>query len=218
MPTYNQLRAAYGLPVARNFGDVVGSGPNSETFPRDPKLTPGNEVNQPAALDFTGLSDVNGNPIALNSPDAQTRAVNSKRRTPLAARLKAIYHDVNTLDAFVGMMAEPHLPGSEFGALQSAIWTKQFLALRDGDRFFFGNQPVLTQIKNVLGVDFHTTMAQLIARDTDIPLSALPGNVFQSKFDPPSSATSTVDGRAPDFGTAAVPGQVAGRPEQFPMS
>ena len=61
-------------------------------------------------------------------------------------------------------------------------------------------------------------MAQLIARDTDIPLSALPANVFQSKFDPPSSATSTVDGRAPDFGTAAVPGQVAGRPEQFPMS
>ena len=218
MPTYNQLRAAYGLPVARNFGDVVGSGPNSETFPRDPKLTPGNEVNQPAALDFTGLSDVNGNPIALNSPDAQTRAVNSKRRTPLAARLKAIYHDVNTLDAFVGMMAEPHLPGSEFGALQNAIWTKQFLALRDGDRFFFGNQPVLTQIKDVLGVDFHTTMAQLIARNTDIPLSALPANVFQSKFDPPSSATSTVDGKAPDFGTAVVPNQVAGRPEQFPMS
>jgi peroxidase len=218
MPTYNQLRVAYGLPPARNFADVVGSGPNSENFPRDPKLTPGNEINQPAALDFTALFDVNGNPIAMNSPDAQSRAVNSQRRTPLAARLRAVYHDVNTLDAFVGMMAEKHLPGSEFGALQNAIWAKQFLALRDGDRFFYGNLPVLGQIKNLLGIDFHTTLAQLIVRNTDIPASDLPANVFLSQFEPPSdSAKSTVDGKAPDFGAAAVPGQAAAKPEQFTM-
>jgi peroxidase len=218
MPTYNQLRVAYGLPPARNFADVVGSGPGSENFPRDPKLTPGNEINQPAALDFTALFDVDGNPIALNSPDAQSRAVNSKRRTPLAARLRAVYHDVNTLDAFVGMQAEPHLPGSDMGALENAIWAKQFTALRDGDRFFYGNLPVLTQIKDLLGLDFHTTMAQLIGRNTDIPLNELPANVFKSQFEPPSAAAkSTVDGKAPDFGTATVPGQVAGRPEQFTM-
>ena len=72
--------------------------------------------------------------------------------------------------------------------------------------------------KDLLGIDFHTTMAQLIARNTDIPVTDLPANVFFSQFDPPpTGAKSTVDGKAPDFGAAAVPGQVAARNEQFTM-
>ena len=41
------------------------------------------------------------------------------------------------------MVAEPHVPGTEFGELQLAMWKKQFQALRDGDRFFYGNDPAL---------------------------------------------------------------------------
>jgi hypothetical protein len=33
--------------------------------------------------------------------------------------------------AFGGMVAEPHVPGTEFGELQLAIWTRQFQVLRD---------------------------------------------------------------------------------------
>jgi hypothetical protein len=58
----------------------------------------------------------------------------ARRRTPVAARLRAIYGDVSRVDAFVDMMAEPHVGGSELGALQSATWRRQFEALRDGDR------------------------------------------------------------------------------------
>jgi hypothetical protein len=176
MPSYNAMRQAYGLAPKANFAAVVGS--VSETFPRDPKLTPGDEINDPDSLDFTALSDINGNAIPLGSDAAQTSAVNARRRTGLAARLRATYGTVNRLDAFVGMMAEPHVPGSEFGELQLAIWKKQFQALRDGDRFFYGNQPVLTDIRNILGIDYRRTLAQVIAANTDIPIGDLNANVF----------------------------------------
>jgi hypothetical protein len=39
------------------------------------------------------------------------------------------------------MLSEKHLPGSEFGSLQNAIWAQQFQAVRDGDRFFYRNDP-----------------------------------------------------------------------------
>jgi peroxidase len=70
-------------------------------------------------------------------------------RSPVAARLQAIYGSVDNVDAFVGILAEPHVAGTEFGELQLAIWTKQFQALRDGDRFFYGNDQGLTTIRNL---------------------------------------------------------------------
>jgi hypothetical protein len=218
MPTYNQLRQAYGLAPATSFHQVVGSSAASENFPRDPVLTPGNEINQLASLDFTALFDINGNPIPMDSPDAQNLAVNSKRRTPLAARLKVIYGSVNNLDAFVGMMSEPHLPGSDFGALQMAIWKKQFQALRDGDRFFYGNQgSVLGSIENQYGVDFHQTLAQVIAANTDIPASDLAANVFKAPVEGVTgvdvAATVSANGKTPDAPAARVPDQVPGRQE-----
>ena len=36
------------------------------------------------------------------------------RRTTLAARLKAVYGDVESVDAFVGMTSEKHVAGTEF--------------------------------------------------------------------------------------------------------
>ena len=194
MPNYNQLRVAYGLAPKASFAAVVGSGPSSENFPRDPKLTPGNEINQPAALDFTALFDKDGNAIDMTDDNAvENNAVNAKRRTPLAARLKAIYKNVNNLDAFTGMNAEPHVPGTEFGELQLAIWKKQFQALRDGDRFFFGNQPILDSINNLLGINFQRTLAQVIADNTDIPASDLQANVF---FAPDEGAAAAKSGGA----------------------
>ena len=63
------------------------------------------------------------------------------RRTTLAARLQRVYGNVDKVDAFTGMLAEPHVLGTEFGELQLAIWKRQFQALRDGDRFFYLNDP-----------------------------------------------------------------------------
>ena len=85
------------------------------------------------------------------------------QRSTLAARLKAIYGTVGNLDAFVGMMSEPHVPGSEFGQVQLALWRRQFTALRDGDRFFYAHDPVLTQIRRRYGITYRHTLGQLIA-------------------------------------------------------
>ena len=64
------------------------------------------------------------------------------------------------------MISEPHVAGTEFGELQLALWRKQFEALRDGDRFFYANDPELEVIEHEYGISYKVTLAQLIARDT----------------------------------------------------
>jgi hypothetical protein len=155
IPNYNQLRVAYGLPAVSSFIGITGESTAS---------LGGLSINDPAILPFTSLTDANGNPIPLGSTDPPPVA--GTRATTLAARLKAIYGSVGNVDAFVGMVSEAHLPGSELGPLQNAIWTKQFVALRDGDRFFYGNDPYLTTILNRYGIDYRHTLAELINLNT----------------------------------------------------
>jgi hypothetical protein len=176
MPGYNEMRRAYGLPARTSFRAITGEA--SESFPRDPELTPGEESDDPDSMDFVRLLDRAGNEVELGSEDAEALPVSGDRRTPLAARLRAVYGSVDRLDAFTGMLAERHLANRDFGELQLAIWQRQFAALRDGDRFFFANDPSLDRIRADFGIDFRRTLAQVIAGNTDIPLADLHSNVF----------------------------------------
>jgi len=97
----------------------------------------------------------------------------------LAARLRAIYGTVDEIDAFVGMVAERHLRGSEFGALQAVIWTRQFTATRDGDRYFYENDPGLRTIRERYGIDYRTSLSRLITRATDLEPGEIASNVFR---------------------------------------
>jgi hypothetical protein len=148
-----------------------------------------NPIDNPAILDFTKLRDLYGRLIAAGS---SARAVYGTRESTLAARLKAIYGSVDNVDAFVGMMSEPHVWGTEFGPLQLALWRKQFTALRDGDRFFYLNDPVLGQIQRMFGITYKHTLAQLIALNTDVRPSSLRANVFFAP--PPAQATPSLGG------------------------
>ncbi|MFF5227497.1 peroxidase family protein [Dactylosporangium sp. NPDC000521] len=76
------------------------------------------------------------------------------------------------------MVAEPHVRGTEFGELQLAIWSRQFQALRDGDRFFYRTDPGLEMIRRVYGVDFRRSLGDIIALNTDIARSDLAPDVF----------------------------------------
>jgi hypothetical protein len=172
MPSYNQMRNAYGLSSKTSFTAITGE--STESFPADPLLTPGDEINDPNSLDIIALFDRDGNPTTVENDDA----VRMVRRTTLAARLKAIFGSVSNLDAFTGMLAEKHLTGSELGELQTAIWRDQFGAARDGDRFFYLNDPLQSYIRQNFGIDSRKTLAQVIAANTDIPLSELEANVF----------------------------------------
>jgi hypothetical protein len=208
MPTYNQLRAAYGLPAKTTFRAITGEA--SEAFPADPLLTPGNEVNDPNSLDFTQLFDINGNPVVIGSEEAADTPTRGVRRTPLAARLKAIYGSVSNVDAFVGMVSEPHVNGTEFGELQLAIWKEQFQASRDGDRFFYLNDPLQTFIRQNFGIDSRRTLAQIIAANTDIPLADLAANVFLGSATPAVAATPALDAVPAATATTLTRGDLRG--------
>jgi len=164
-------------PLVSKTSFTAITGESTENFPYDPLIDPSDPIDDPNILDFVKLFDRNGNPIPLGSEQAQEDAVVGIRRTTLAARLKAIYRSVDKVDAFVGMVSEKHVPGTEFGELQLAIWKKQFEALRDGDRFFYLNDPVLAQIKLLYGIDYRHTLAEIIRMNTG---ATVPDDVFHA--------------------------------------
>jgi hypothetical protein len=153
MPLYNDMRAAYGLPRLAAFEDITGEGASAAIDPNDP-----------ATIQFLHLYDEHGVEVPLTD---SSNAVVGVRGATLAARLRAIYGTVDKVDAFVGMMCEQHVPGTEFGPLQLAMWTKQFKALRDGDRFFYANDPYLTTILTRYGIDFRHTLGEIIQLNTN---------------------------------------------------
>jgi hypothetical protein len=51
-----------------------------------------------------------------------------------------LYGSVDNIDAWVGGLAEDHLPGASMGELVTAALADQFTRLRDGDRFFYLGQ------------------------------------------------------------------------------
>jgi len=190
MPTYNQMRNAYGLSSKTSFTAITGE--STDAFPT------GLGIDSPSCLDITAAFDIKGNPTTVDADNA----VRVVRRCTLAARLKAIYGSVSNVDAFVGMMSEKHVSGSELGELQLAIWQDQFGAARDGDRFFYLNDPLQSYIRSNFGIDSRKTLAQLIALNTDIPASSLPANVFRLPGAPNVAAAA---GAAPAAAAAATP-------------
>jgi hypothetical protein len=152
------------LAPKRSFTAITGEA--AESFPRDPEINPAKPIDDPDILDFVELRDLNGKVIPLGSEAADTDAVVGVRRTTTAARLKAIYGSVSNLDGFTGMLAEAHLPGTEFGELQRAIWKREFESLRDGDRFFHLNDPALLLIRAAFGIDFRRSLARVIRDNT----------------------------------------------------
>ena len=192
MPTYNGLRRAAGLAPVRSFTQITGEPTESLN---------GLSIDDPAGLDFLALADRNGAPVALDSSERQDIAVRGLRRTTLAARLKAIYGTVDNVEAFVGLVSERHVRGTEFGPLQLALWTRQFRALRDGDRFFYANDPALEQIRRRYGIDYRHTLAQLIARDAGVLAGTLPARVFFAGSVPAPAGTPVGAGT----GAAAPP-------------
>ena len=90
----------------------------------------------------------------------------------LAAELESLYGDVDNVDAWVGGLAEDHLPGSSVGEFIQTVLADQFERIRDGDRFWYQNVfsgRQLAEIEN-------TMLAEVIERNTGI--SDLQDNVF----------------------------------------
>lgn len=84
------------------------------------------------------------------------------------ANLQSLYLDINNIDPWVGFLAEWHMPGALMGPTLMKIMEYQFTALRDGDRFYFENDPVLSEAdkSEIRSTLFH----DVIMRNTGITL------------------------------------------------
>lgn len=105
---------------------------------------------------------------------------------------QAYFGDINKVDPWIGMLAEARAENELFGPTIIAIMNAQFQSLRDGDRFFYLNDPVLTDEQKQ---EIHTTsLRDIIMHNTDINL--MQDNVFLAMpyEDICSNSTSTVTG------------------------
>ncbi|MEL7538240.1 MAG: peroxidase family protein [Pseudomonadota bacterium] len=94
------------------------------------------------------------------------RAGFSEVTTSLALqdRLAAIYPTVDNMDAWVGGLAEDPVAGSMLGETFHTIVRRQFLRLRDGDRFWYERSLSDAEFADVAGV----RLADIIRRNTSI--------------------------------------------------
>jgi len=101
--------------------------------------------------------------------------------------LASLYDSVDSVDAWVGALAEDHLPGAAVGELIRAAMLDQFVRLRDGDRYFFSGDAELVDNPAVTGIlDLESiTLSQILAWNTT--LSELPENVFLIAVPEPTS-------------------------------
>jgi peroxidase len=81
----------------------------------------------------------------------------------LQTQLASLYGNVDNIDLYVALLAEDHVAGAAVGETFQALVARQFVALRDGDRFYYENifnPEEIAEIENA-------TLAEIIRRNTD---------------------------------------------------
>jgi hypothetical protein len=104
--------------------------------------------------------------------------------TDLANLLSTVYAgNFNNVDAWVGGLAEDHVPGASVGLFMKTVIESQFQRLRDGDRLFFLSNAAGLYTNKLLNpeiaaiVDLQSLrLSDVLRWNTDI--SSLQGNVF----------------------------------------
>lgn len=93
----------------------------------------------------------------------------------LASRLSTVYNgNINNVDLFVGLFSESLLSGKSVGVTLDAMARRQFESLRDGDFYFYLNDPKLTyEEKERIA---KTTLGEIIERNSNA--GNFPSNVF----------------------------------------
>ena len=144
-------------------------------------------------LDLAALNIQRGRDVGL--PDYRQLRLNRKLSAPqsfssitsdpaLAQALSDVYGgDLANIDAWVGMLAEDHVPGSSVGPLLKAEIEEQFRRLRDGDRLFYRANAAGLYTNGVLNPEIAAIVNLDTLRLSDIlltntGLSDLQQNVF----------------------------------------
>ena len=91
-----------------------------------------------------------------------------------AAALQSLYGNVNNIDLWIGLLSEDLLPGKSVGRTMHEMLKVQFEKMRDGDYYFYKNDPFLpNNIKNEMS---SVRLSDVIKRNTT--LNNLQSNVF----------------------------------------
>jgi hypothetical protein len=87
------------------------------------------------------------------------------------------YSDIDDIDPWVAGLAEDKVPGAIVGEMFHAIITDQFVRLRDGDRFYYLNDPFFNSNPDLLNRVENTMLSDIIRRNTEVG-DDFPDNVF----------------------------------------
>jgi peroxidase len=134
-----------------------------------------------------GIGTYNQLRVAYGLP-AVTSFAQITSNVTVQKELQQAYGSVDDIDPFEGGLAEDHVKGSDVGPLFQAIMVDQFTRLRDGDRFFYLNEPFNSDELNLLGQG--NTLAKVIEANTNI--TNLQSDVFLFKSS--ISGTVSLDG------------------------
>ena len=86
----------------------------------------------------------------------------------LQFKLELMYADVSGIDPWVGMLAEDHMSNAAIGETVYTILYDQFRQLRDGDYYYYSNDPAFS-IDELEDID-NTLLSDIILRNSNIEL------------------------------------------------
>ncbi len=114
-----------------------------------------------------GISDYNTIRASLGMPRLSS-FLELTEDAEEAAVMEELYEgEIDDVDPWVGMLAEPHVEDGLFGNLVTTILEKQFQALREGDRFYYENMEFdESEINDIESV----SMRRILMRNTSISL------------------------------------------------
>ena len=87
----------------------------------------------------------------------------------LQAKLSSVYPTPSDADPWVAGLAEPHVIGGAVGELFATIIRTQFIRIRDGDRYWFENDPAFRD-EDIAEIKSYT-LARMIEETTGIVVS-----------------------------------------------
>lgn len=89
----------------------------------------------------------------------------------------AAYPNIDAIDPWVGALVEDHVAGAQVGELIKAALLEQFLRLRDGDRFWWENDPAHILSADGMRAEItEITLSQILNRNLD--RCSFPADVF----------------------------------------
>lgn len=82
--------------------------------------------------------------------------------------LQSVYGSTRDMDPWIVGLAEDHMPGALVGETFGTIILEQFIRLRNGDRFWYRNDPFFTSDPELLNELEQTRLSDIVRRNTKL--------------------------------------------------